>query len=90
MVPYYTHIVSKFLSDGLEKCKIKVCTSLKMIVHPIKVAPKASELMSWSVVHCACVSALTFSLYIFFSETTESILMKYHRNVPAMVIFRIF
>ena len=55
MVPYYTHIVTKFLSDGLEKCEIKVYTSLNMIVHPMIVAPKASKLMSWSVVCRACV-----------------------------------
>ena len=83
MVPYYTHIVSKFLSNGLEKCEIKVYTSLNMIVHPMIVAPKASELMSWSVVRRACVRALTFSLNVFFAETTKPILMKYHRNVPA-------
>ena len=35
------------------------------------------------------VRALTFSLNIFFSETTYWILMKFHRNVPAMVLFRI-
>ena len=69
MVPYYTHIISKFLSDGLEKCEIKVYTSLNMI-KPMIVAPKASELMSWTVVRRACVRALTFSLNIFFSETT--------------------
>ena len=90
MVPYYTQIVSKFISDGHEKCEIKVYTSLNMIVHPMIVAPKARELMSWSVVRRACICALTFSLYIFFSETTKPILMKYHRNVPAMVLSRIF
>ena len=61
-----------------------------MIVNPMIVAPKASELMSWSVVCRACVCAFTFSLNIFMSETTKPILMKYHRNVPAMVLFRIF
>ena len=35
------------------------------------------------------VRALTFSLNIFFSETTYQILMKFHRNVPAIVLFRI-
>ena len=35
------------------------------------------------------IRALTFSLNIFFSETTYQILMKFHRNVPAMVLFRI-
>ena len=53
--------------------------------------------MSWSVVRrvsvrpCvrASICVLTFSLNIFFSETTYRILMKFHRNVPAMVLFRI-
>ena len=35
------------------------------------------------------VRALTFSLNIFFSETTYRILMKFYRNGPAMVFFRI-
>ena len=35
------------------------------------------------------VRVLTFSLNIFFSETTYWILMKFYRNVPAMVLFRI-
>ena len=35
------------------------------------------------------VRALTFSLNIFFAETTYQILMKFHRNVPTMVLFRI-
>ena len=35
------------------------------------------------------VRALIFSLNIFFSESTYRILMKFHRNVPAMVLFRI-
>ena len=38
---------------------------------------------------CVFVRALTFSLNIFFSETTYRILMKFHRNVPAMVLLRI-
>ena len=38
---------------------------------------------------CPSVRALTFSLNIFFSETTYRILMKFHRNVPSMVLFRI-
>ena len=37
----------------------------------------------------ASVRALTFSLNIFFAETTYRILMKFHRNVPTMVLFRI-
>ena len=35
------------------------------------------------------VRALTFSLNIFFAETTYRILMKFHRNVSTMVLFRI-
>ena len=61
-------------------------------------ALSASELVSSSFVLrvsvclCVCpsVSALTFSLNIFFSETTYRISMKFHRIVPAMVLFRIF
>ena len=60
-------------------------------------APLASELMSWSIVRCASVwpsvrpsiCALTFSLNIFFSETTYQTSMKFHRNVPGIVLFRI-
>ena len=37
----------------------------------------------------ASVRALTFSLNIFFAETTYRILMKFHRNVPTMVLVRI-
>ena len=47
--------------------------------------------MSWSVVRpCVrpSVRALTFSLNI--SETTYRIFMKFHRNVPTMVLFRIY
>ena len=35
------------------------------------------------------VRPLTFSLKIFFSETTHPILMKFHRNILTMVLFRI-
>ena len=35
------------------------------------------------------VRPLTFSLNIFFAETAYRILMKFHRNVPTMVLFRI-
>ena len=35
------------------------------------------------------VRGFTFSLNIFFSETTYRILMKFHRNVSGMVLFRI-
>ena len=43
-----------------------------------------------SLCHGLSVCALTFSLNIFFSETTYRILMKFHRNVLAIVLFRIF
>ena len=36
------------------------------------------------------VRVLTFSLNIFFSETIYWILMKFYRNVPAIVLFRLF
>ena len=35
------------------------------------------------------ICVLTFILNIFFSETTNPSLMKFHRNVPARVLFRI-
>ena len=38
---------------------------------------------------CLSVRALTFSLNIFSSETSYWILMKFHRNDPAIVHFRI-
>ena len=41
------------------------------------------------VIVCCPSSVRPFSLNIFFSETTYRILMKFHRNVPAMVLFRI-
>ena len=50
------------------------------------------ELMSWPVVRPFVqlyVRALTFSLNIL-PETPDWILMKFHRNVPAMVLLRIF
>ena len=57
-------------------------------------APLAIGQDAYVMVHCpSCVRpsvrALTFSLKIFFSETTYRILMKFHRNVPTMVLFRI-
>ena len=57
-------------------------------------APLAVGQQVYVMAHCvsirACLSvrALTISLNIF-SETTYRILMKFHRNVPAMVLFRI-
>ena len=60
-------------------------------------APLAIGQRAYVIVCCASVRAcvrpsiraLTFSLNIF-SETTCRILMKFHGNVPAMVLFRIF
>ena len=58
-------------------------------------APLAVGQRAYVMVRCpscmhASVRALTFSLNIFFSETTYRILMKFYRNVPAMVLFRFF
>ena len=57
-------------------------------------APLAVDQRAYVMVCCPSVRpsvcALTFSLNIFFSETTYQILMKFYRNVPAMVLFRIF
>ena len=57
-------------------------------------APLAVGQRAYVMARCASVRpsvcALTFSLNIFFSETTYQILMKFHRNVPAMVLFKIF
>ena len=44
---------------------------------------------TYNMVRCPSVGALTFSLNIFFSETNYRILMKFHRNVPVIVLFRI-
>ena len=57
-------------------------------------APLAVGQRAYVMVRCpSCVRpsvrVLTFSLNIFFSETTYQILMKFHRNVPAMAFFRI-
>ena len=84
MVPYYTHVVSKFLSDGVEKCKIKVYTSLNMTV-PMIVAPKASKLMSWSVVCRACVNfffkySILRNYYTDFDKTSQNCSCHGHLN----------
>ena len=57
-------------------------------------APLAVGQQAYVMARCpscvrASVRALTFSLNIFFAETTYRILMKFHRNVPTMVLFRI-
>ena len=72
----------------------------KMLVSSILsfLAPLAIGQRAYVMVRCpSCilpsvrpsVRVLTFSLNIFFAETTYRILMKFHRNVPTMVLFRI-
>ena len=76
-------------------CAIPIILSVKgESYHYQFLAPLAVGQRSYVMVRCpSCVRpsilALTFSLNIFFSETTYQILMKFHRNVPAMVLFRI-
>ena len=54
-------------------------------------APLAIGQRAYVMVCCPpSVHVLTFSLNIFFSETAYRILMKFHRDVPAIVLFRIF
>ena len=52
-------------------------------------APLAIGQCAYVMARHAFVHALTFSLNSFFSETIYRILMKFHRNVPTMVLFRI-
>ena len=61
----------------------------KWFLAPLAVGQQAYVMVRLSVV-CPSICVLTFSLNIFFSETTYRILMKFHRNVPAMVLFRIY
>ena len=62
-----------------------------MVRCPSCVRPSVRPSVRASVRPCVrpSVRALTFSLNIFFAETTYRILMKFHRNVPTMVLFRI-
>ena len=67
---------------------------LSNICRPSFLAPLVVGQRAYVIVRCpSCVRpsvlALTFSLNIFSSETTYRILMKFHRNVPALVLFRI-
>ena len=63
---------------------------LHLVYMYLFLAPLAIGQRAYVMVRCpSCVRALTFSLKIFFSETTYWILMKFHRNVPAKVFFRI-
>ena len=82
-----------------QKAKLLVTNNLSFshnVFYPIwyLLAPLAVGQRAYVMVRCpSCVRpsvrALTFSLNIFFAETTYRILMKFHRNVPTMVIFRI-
>ena len=68
---------------------------IRLCVNTMFLAPLAVGQRAYVMVCCpSCVRAsvrpLTFSLNIFFSETTYRILMKFLRNFPAMVLFRIF
>ena len=61
---------------------------------PFLLAPIAVGQRAYVMPRCpSCVRpsirALTVSLNIFFSETACRILMKFHRNVPAMVLFKV-
>ena len=62
---------------------------------PSCLAPLALGQRAYFIICCplsvvrVSVRALTFSLNIFLSETAYRILMKFHRNFPAMVLFRI-
>ena len=80
---FYVHVPLHFANVG---------TCIKFL------APLAVGQRAYVMVRCpSCVRpsvrpsvrALTFSLNIFFAETTYRILMKFHRNVPTMVLFRI-
>ena len=56
---------------------------------PLAVGQRAYVMVCCRPVVRPSVCVLTVSLNIFFSETMCRILMKFHRNVPAMVLFRI-
>ena len=91
------HRQVKYGINGVDfTCKdIKQCgKKRKCLLAPLAVGQRAYVMLSVvrPVVLPAMrpsIHALTFSLNIFFSETTYRILMKFHRNVPAMVLFRI-
>ena len=57
--------------------------------HKQFLAPLALGQRAYVIARCPSIRPLTFSLNIFFSETTYQMLMKLHRNLPAMVVFRI-
>ena len=74
-----------------EEGKNIVCNPLlyKTFFFCLFLAPLAVGQRAHVIVRCASVRALTFPLNIFFTETIYRILMKFHRNVPTMVLFRI-
>ena len=65
----------------------KVCLAPLAVGQRAYVMARCLSCVRASVWPCVCLSVrvLTFSLNIF-SETTDQILMKFHRNVPAMVL----
>ena len=85
----------------IEKCRTHIDSGMIFILQECEIsflAPLAVGQRAYVMAHCpSCVHpcvrpsvrALTFSLNIFFAETTDRILMKFHRNVPTMVLFRI-
>ena len=62
---------------------------LLLFLAPMAVGQRAYVMVCCPSCVRTSVRALTFSLNVFFSETTYRILMKFHRNVSAMVLFRI-
>ena len=71
--------------------KIAISGSFVFHKHILFLAPLAIGQRAYVMVCCpSWVRVLTFSLNIFFSETTNRILMKFHRNVLDMVLFIIF
>ena len=56
---------------------------------PLAIGQRAYVIARWLSRVRLFVHVLSFSLNIVFSETTYQILIKIHRNVPAMVLFRI-
>ena len=74
--------------------KGEIAPNEQFLPSPQFLAPLAVGQRAYVMVRCpSCVRpsvrVLTFSLNIFFAETTYRILMKFHRNVPTMVLFRI-
>ena len=72
---------------------VKSFTMCPCFLKPLAVGQRAYVMANCPLCVCVCarpsVHELTFSVNNFFSETTYRISMKVHRNVPAMVLFRI-